>query len=101
MPALLLMLLVAGASSFRDIAISINESIVDLRHGPHLLDVAVLSGTHARIPLTSARQTVVYQSGAGLFIDCEPWASQFEGGTVQWYKQVVLYDDEGAPDTGK
>lgn len=69
-------------------AILINESSsVELKQGQELLSVAVVSGTNARIPLSGARQTVAFQNTAGLFIDCDPWSSQFEGGTVQWIRQ--------------
>lgn len=73
----------------------LEDGAVELGQTPEALSVAAKydQSPIIRIPLSRTSQTAFVQEGIVAYIDCEPWASQFEG-TVQWFIQDI--DVEGA-----
>lgn len=70
---------------------TIEPGEVELKHPP-VGDVSVpvlQCGDCARVSLTKSMQVALVPEGVELQIDCGPWASQFEGGSVQWQRQLA------------
>ena len=61
---------------------------ISLRQSPELLELAARSGESVTIIISAAEQGAIVQENVNTILDCTQWASNFAGGTIEWYKYV-------------